>query len=489
MANVLIVDDEREIGNFLSYLISDKGHQTITCTSGAEFDLRISEQEYQLAFLDVRLPDRNGLEILQNLKKLQPMCKAIVMTGYANVKTAVEAIKLGANDFIEKPFDDIEEIETLVDHLLQNNPAPALNHARELASKMECFIGKNKSMNQLFTLAYKFAQKNINVLIEGETGTGKDVLANFIHQASRRAGFPYVAVNCGAITESLLESELFGHAKGSFTGAAKDRKGYFELAGKGTLFLDEIGEASLTTQIKLLRVLETGEFIKVGGETIQRSQARVIAASHVNLQEAVANGSFREDLLYRLDVVKLTIPPLRERLEDIPSFIDFYLNQLDLDVTFAPETVKCLSQYEWPGNVRELVNVINRAVALAEGETEIITPRYLPAKFLSSPSFPVKDNCLPNEDSAADFDTYLKNWHEVILEMWKTDSDVQLPELLDKIKELETITAQAFIQKALVKNVGNRKEATKDLGISMRKLRYYLNEKKTSRENEAVKKN
>lgn len=485
MANVLIVDDEREIGHFLSYLLSDKGHQTTTCTTGAEFDLRISEQQYQLAFLDVRLPDRNGLEILQILKKLQPTCKAIVMTGYANVKTAVEAIKLGANDFIEKPFDDIEEIETLVDHFLKNNPAPALNQARELALKMDCFIGINKSMNQLFTLAYKFAQKNINVLIEGETGTGKDVLANFIHKASRRTGYPYVAVNCGAITESLLESELFGHAKGSFTGAAKDRKGYFELAGKGTLFLDEIGEASLTTQIKLLRVLETGEYIKVGGEAIQRSQARVIAASHVNLQEAVAKGSFREDLLYRLDVVKLTIPPLRDRLEDIPSFIDFYLHHLELEVTFAPETVKYLCQYDWPGNIRELVNVINRAVALAEGETEIITPRYLPAKFLSSPSLPIKDDSLPNNDSGADFDVYLRNWHQEVFEMWETDSDIQLPELMDRIKELETIAAQAFIKKALIKTVGDRKEATKKLGINMRKLRYYLNEKKT-RENESV---
>ncbi|WP_404328264.1 sigma-54-dependent transcriptional regulator [Mesobacillus maritimus] len=483
MANILIVDDEQEIGHFLSYLLSEKDHIVTICMSGADYERCVTEQEFQLAFLDVRLPDRNGLEILQHLKKVQPMCKVIVMTGYANVKTAVEAIRLGANDFIEKPFDDIEDIEKLADELLENGPVPSLSCAREIASKMDCFIGSSKEMNQLFTLAYKFAQKNITVLIEGETGTGKDVLANFIHQASRRADYPYVPVNCGAITESLLESELFGHAKGAFTGAAKDRKGYFELAGKGTLFLDEIGEASLTTQVKLLRVLETGEFIKVGGETTQRSQARVIAASHVNLHEAVEHGSFREDLLYRLDVVKLRIPPLRERLEDIPAFIEYYLNQLELDLSFAPETIDCLCQYEWPGNIRELVNVINRAVALAEGESTRITPHYLPAKFFTAPSLA---NKVESEKPEIEFDDYLRIWQQDILEMWKQDKDTSLPELLDKIKAFETEATHAFIQKALRKTVGDRKEATKNLGISMRRLRYYLNEKKNTREREPM---
>jgi two-component system, NtrC family, response regulator len=476
MAKILIVDDEQEIGHFLSYLLSEKGHTVTICTSGADYDRFVSQQEFHLAFLDVRLPDRNGLEILQNLKSLYPLCKVIVMTGYANVKTAVEAIRLGANDFIEKPFDDIEEIEKLADELLENGPAPALSCAREIASKMDCFIGSSKKMNQLYTLAYKFAQKNITILIEGETGTGKDVLANFIHQASQRASYPYVPVNCGAITESLLESELFGHAKGAFTGAVKDRKGYFELAGKGTLFLDEIGEASLTTQVKLLRVLETGEFIKVGGETPHRSQARVIAASHVNLHDAVAQGTFREDLLYRLDVVKLMIPPLRERLEDIPSFIDYYLNQLELDLSFAPETLNCLCQYDWPGNIRELVNVINRAIALAEGETTRITPHYLPAKFFTSSA---KADEVKSDKPEIEFDEYVKVWQQELLEMWKQDTDTPLPELLDKIKTFETEAVQAFIHKALRKTVGDRKEATKNLGISMRKLRYYLNEKKS----------
>lgn len=479
MATILVVDDEREIGHFLSYLLSEKGHSITICTSVSEYNHSIEKQHFQLAFLDVRLPDGNGLEILKQLKTKQPMCKAIVMTGYANVHTAVDAIKLGAIDFIEKPFDDIEEIESLVDSHLQNDVAPALTFAMEIASKLNCFIGKTNAMKQLYTLAYKFAQKNITVLIEGETGTGKEVLAHFIHQASKRAGYPYIAVNCGAISENLLESELFGHTKGAFTGAAKDRKGYFELAGKGTLFLDEIGEASLTTQVKLLRVLETGEFIKVGGEQTQRSMARVIAASHVNLHDAVVNGTFREDLLYRLDVVQLTIPPLRERPEDIPDFIDFYLEQEGIDVSFEPETIEYLCQHDWPGNIRELVNVINRAIALAEGETTKITPNYLPAKLLPTIHLkPSLNTYKQQEPSDYAFDDYVQKWQQELLAMWYDDKDTALPYLLNKMKEFEGKTIEAFIQKALISSVGDRKEATKKLGISMRKLRYYLNEKK-----------
>lgn len=481
MPKILVVDDEREIGNFLNYLLSEKGHHITICTNGFEYDQSVAQEQYELAFIDVRLPDRNGLRILQNLKKLQPKCKAVVMTGYANVKTAVEAIKLGADDFIEKPFDNIEEIENLTADLLISRSIPILNDIQKIASDLGYFIGENKEMKQLFTLAYKFAQKNITVLIEGETGTGKDILARFIHQASRRADYPYIAVNCGAISESLLESELFGHEKGAFTGASKVRKGYFELAGKGTLFLDEIAEASLPTQVKLLRALETGEFMKVGGEIEQRSQARVIAASHANLQIAVKNGSFREDLLYRLDVVKLTIPPLRERTEDIPNFIDFYLKQQHLAFSFAQETINLLCQYSWPGNIRELVNIINHATALAEGETSVITPRFLPSKLLTSPSLQVIekiDSCTTEIGREIDFEIYLKNWQKDMLEIWEQDTDTNLPELLERMKAIENKAVQAFIQKALKKAVGNRKIATENLGISMRKLRYYLNEKK-----------
>jgi len=480
MAHILVVDDEKEICFFLNHLLSDKGHDVTLCTSGKDFDFIKENQTFDLAFLDVRLPDRTGLDILQDLKAIQPFCKVVIMTGYSTVKTAVDAIKLGAYDFIEKPFDDIEDIEHLTDRLLADEPISGLDHVHDLAARIGCFIGQNEEMNQLFSLAYKFAQKNVTVLIEGETGTGKEVLAHFIHHASLRTNYPFIGVNCGAISEHLLESELFGHTKGSFTGAAKDRKGYFELADKGTLFLDEIGEASLTTQVKLLRVLETGEYMKVGGENILRSKARLIAASHVNLHQAVSQGTFREDLLYRLDVVKLIIPPLRKRVHDIPLFIEDYVKKHRLSLSFTEETLELLKSYNWPGNLRELVNVIKRAAALAEGETERITPAFLPPKITAFNQGSVEtaaalSTSVPEQE---EFDLFIDQWNREIKDLWFAEELTELQHVLDKIKLMETEVIHAFIDKSLKKTVGNRKEAVELLGITMRKLRYYLNEKK-----------
>lgn len=483
MSNILIVDDEIELCHFLNYLLCDLGHAVTVCTSREDFDRAIMEKEFELAFLDIRLPDRNGLDILQHLKQRQPLCKVVVMTGYGTIKTAVSAIKFGADDFIEKPFDNIEDIELLTEQLLVKGSAPADHEALELASRLNCFIGKNEEMNQLYKLAYKFAKKNVTVLIEGETGTGKEVLAHFIHHASKRAGSPFIGVNCGAIQENLLESELFGHTKGAFTGAAKEKKGYFEQAGKGTLFLDEIGEASLATQVKLLRVLETGEFIKVGGETIKKNQARLIAASHVNLEEAVENGTFREDLLYRIDVVKLTIPPLRKRVEDIPQLVDYYLKQHELGLSFTPDTIECLCKYNWPGNMREFVNMIKRVAALAEGETAIITPHYLPSKLMSNSKYLASANVPTAVHQSIpaiemNFADYLREWCQQMIDTWEDDDVVDLHHVLQMIKSMEVETLQAIIKKALKRTVGDRKQAAEQLGISLRTLRYYLNEKK-----------
>lgn len=480
MSNILVVDDEKDICLFLHHLLSDKGHHVTLCTSRQEFDQAKGNQKYDLAFLDVRLPDGNGLDILKDIRAVQPLCKVVVMTGYSTVKTAVEAIKLGAYDFIEKPFDDIEDIEHLTERLLTDGALPSQDHVHDLAARMGCFIGQNREMNQLFSLAYKFAQKNVTILIEGETGTGKEVLAHFIHEASLRADYPFIGVNCGAISEHLLESELFGHTKGSFTGAAKDRKGYFELADKGTLFLDEIGEASLATQVKLLRVLETGEFMKVGGENVLRSKARLIAASHVDLSKAVTKNTFREDLLYRLDVVKLTIPPLRRRSHDIPLFIEDYLKRHELKLSFTEETLELLKNYSWPGNIRELVNVIKRAAALAEGETERINPEYLPPKITRHIQGALETAAAVSQSppKKPGFDSFLEQWEWEIREMWKSEDITELQLVLDRMKELESEAIRAFIEKSLRKTVGNRKETAELLGITMRKLRYYLNEKK-----------
>ncbi|NIK13830.1 DNA-binding NtrC family response regulator [Saccharococcus thermophilus] len=307
------------------------------------------------------------------------------------------------------------------------------------------------------------------------------MLAHFIHQASMRYDQPFIAINCGALSETLLESELFGHEKGAFTGALKEKKGIFEIANRGTLFLDEIGEASLATQVKLLRVLETGEYIRVGGETVRKTNARIIAASHVDLSQAVKEKTFREDLLYRLDVVKLTLPPLRERIEDLPVLIKHFLKKLNSTLTFSDDAILQMKQYPWPGNVRELFNVVKRAVTLAEGETMVITPDYLPEKIrtetnmLSTPSDEEKNH------KEMDLESYLQNWTSYILSLWKENNErLDLKHILDAVKDLETQIGRFFVWKTLKETLGDKKEAAERLNITVRQLRYLLKEKGTA---------
>lgn len=304
------------------------------------------------------------------------------------------------------------------------------------------------------------------------------MLAHFIHSASMRYDQPFIGINCGAVSETLLESELFGHEKGAFTGAVKEKKGIFEIANRGTLFLDEIGEASLTTQVKLLRVLETGEYIRVGGETVRKTNTRIIAASHVNLAKAVEEKTFREDLLYRLDVVKLTIPPLRERLEDLPLLIGYFLKKLNSHLSFSEDSISYMKQYHWPGNVRELFNVVKRAVTLAEGETTVITPHYLPEKMKTSMRSQLALDKKSVKDET-DLETYLHEWINYMLSLWKNSDRVDLEHVLSLVKELEMQIGRSFVMKTLKETIGNRKETAERLNITVRKLRYLLKEKGT----------
>ncbi|WJQ00934.1 sigma-54 dependent transcriptional regulator [Geobacillus stearothermophilus] len=478
MGNILVIDDEREVGTFFQHLLEGKGNKVKLGFSGKDFFQLIQQYKFDLAFIDVKLPDANGLNLLKQLKRSYPSCKAVVMTGYSTIKTAVEAIKHGANDYIEKPFDDIEQLERLIDELLSDGPLSSQDDMYKLAETLGFIVGTNKQMNDLLKLAYKIAKKNVNVLIEGETGTGKEVLAHFIHNASMRYDQPFIGVNCGAVSETLLESELFGHEKGAFTGAVKEKKGIFEIANRGTLFLDEIGEASLATQVKLLRVLETGEYIRVGGETIRKTNTRIIAASHVNLAKAVEEKTFREDLLYRLDVVKLTIPPLRERLEDLPILIDYFLKKLNTPLSFSEDCISQMKQYHWPGNVRELFNVVKRAVTLAEGETEVITLDYLPEK-LKIPLHlgQVSNSVRSPKDGVEDLEAYLQEWMNGVLALWRNSDRLDLEHVLSSVKELETKIGRSFVLKMLKETLGNRKEAAERLNITVRTLRYLLKEK------------
>ncbi|ANB61328.1 sigma-54-dependent transcriptional regulator [Anoxybacteroides amylolyticum] len=474
MRHILVVDDEREVGTFFRHLLEEKGYHVTLGFSGQDFFQLIRQHRFDLALIDVKLPDTNGLDLLKQLKLSLPACKVVVMTGYSTVKTAVEAIKYGANDYVEKPFDDIDQLEQLIDGLLHSGATSAQNDMYKLAETLGFMVGTNKEMNDLLKLAYKIAKKNVNVLIEGETGTGKEVLAHFIHSASMRYDQPFIGINCGAVSETLLESELFGHEKGAFTGAIKEKKGMFEIANRGTLFLDEIGEATLATQVKLLRVLETGEYIRVGGEAIRKTNTRIIAASHVNLAKAVEEKTFREDLLYRLDVVKLTIPPLRERLGDLPLLVDYFLKKLHSPLSFSEESLAYMSQYHWPGNVRELFNVVKRAVTLAEGETAVITPPYLPEKLKPShTSMPT----VAKKTSDTDLETYLHEWTNDVLSLWKKNEPIDLEYVLSLVKELETTIGRSFVMKTLKETIGNRKETAERLNITVRKLRYLLKEK------------
>lgn len=473
--NVLVIDDEEKVGQFFVNLLEDSDYDVYLGFSGRDFRRLVLERTYQLAMIDVKLPDINGLEIVKELKQQHPHCKVIVMTGFSTVKTAVEAIKYGANDYIEKPFDDIDTLEALIKELTVHNQSSMNNDMYAIAEEAGFMIGDNQEMKHLLMLAYKIASKNVNVLIEGETGTGKEVLARFIYLASKRRNNPFIGINCGAISENLLESELFGHEKGAFTGAIKERKGVLEIANNGVLFLDEIGEASLTTQVKLLRVLETGEYMRVGGEVSKRTNTRIIAATHVHLEEAVKKQQFREDLLYRLDVVKLTLPPLRKRTEDIPKLLEHYLDRQQNNILFAPEAIELMKSYSWPGNIRELVNVVKRALSLKEEDTSIITPDLLPDKLKLGANTTV---FVPasSENKEFSYENYVQQCFKQLLIKWEA-KEVDLEAVLKMIRELEMITGREFVKKSLKETYGNRKEAAKNLGVSPRKLRYLLNEK------------
>jgi two-component system NtrC family response regulator len=484
MTNLLIVDDEKEIGNFLSHLFRSKGYDVKVANSGKEFfTIDFTQQSFHAAMIDLKLPDADGLSLLQHLKKCQPRCKAIIMTGYSTIKTAVDAIKLGASDYIEKPFDDIDLLEKQVDHLLVANGSSTCENIKNIAGKVGLIFGRNEAMNQLLATAYKVAAKNVNVLIEGETGTGKEVLSRFIHQASGRSHESFIGVNCGAISESLLESELFGHEKGAFTGATQHRKGLFEIASKGTLFLDEIAEASPSIQVKLLRVLETREFMRVGSESILRTNTRLVAATNENLQEAVQQKKFREDLYYRLNVVHLKIPPLRERREDIPLLVDYCLQKHpNIDISFSEQAMEVLQNYDWPGNIRELSNFITRIVTLTDSARSVITAEdlSLPNQFRisSAPEKTMKQVHSVTKENH--LESYLQKWVNEIINVFSQKEGISLEEVLGQVKHLESQIGKAFILQTLKEAHGNRKEAAKRLQITLRKLRYLLNEKKGS---------
>ncbi|SHK58285.1 sigma-54-dependent transcriptional regulator [Desulforamulus aeronauticus] len=370
--HVLVVDDEQQIQSLFKKMLGSQYDVTVTGDiQSARWELAL--KQYQVALIDLRLPDGTGMELLNHIRTLQPACRCILMTGYGSVKTAVQAIGQGAYNYIEKPFTSLEDIYKLIqgaiDSREDDNTSLEYKQIKKVAKQVNMAIGDSFAMRQLITSAYRIAKKKISVLITGETGTGKEVLARFIHAASDRCNNIFIPVNCGSFHENLLESELFGHEKGAFTGSTSIRKGIFELADKGTLFFDELGEASQSIQVKLLRVLETGIFVRLGGEKPILTDVRIITATNSPIEKLVQQNKFREDLYYRLNVVRLEIPPLRERTEDIPEFIKSFARQIAADYhltkvpVFTELAIEILKSYPWYGNIRELYNVIQKMVA------------------------------------------------------------------------------------------------------------------------------
>lgn len=371
---VLVVDDEEGIRESLSGIFQDEGCEVLTSGSGEEAIEIVKEQNPGLIFLDIWLPGIDGIQTLEEIKALRPDLPVIMISGHGNIELAVKATKIGAYDFLEKPLS-LDRVLLVAKRAIEKQSLEIENKAlKQNLTKKYKLVGSSQEIALLKEQIEKAAQSNSRVLIMGESGSGKELVARLLHENSKRAGEPFVEVNCAAIPQELIESELFGHEKGSFTGAFERKRGKFELADGGTLFLDEVGDMSLSAQSKVLRIIETQEFQRVGGSRNIKVDVRIITATNKDLKEEAKKGTFREDLLYRLNVIPIVVPPLRERKEDIPELIEYFLEYFASEYgekpkKISPEAFKILQAYEWPCNIREVRNVIERLVIMTPSET------------------------------------------------------------------------------------------------------------------------
>ncbi len=373
-AQIMIIDDEAGIRETLAGIFEDEGYEPVSVGSGEEAIRLAGETAPDLAILDVWLPGMDGIQTLTHLKEKHPDLPVIIISGHANIDIAVKATRIGAYDFLEKPLS-MDKVLLTVERALEKRALENENRIlRENLGKRAKMIGSSQKMRALLDQIRMASTSNSRVLILGESGSGKELVAHVLHEQSTRSAGPFVELNCAAIPQELIESELFGHEKGSFTGAYERKKGKFELADRGTLFLDEIGDMSLQTQAKVLRVIETQEFQRVGGSKSIKVDVRIISATNKDLADAVRKGSFREDLYFRLNVIPIRIPPLRERVEDIHGLVEHFLDLFAAEYgqqrkEIAPEALKALQKYPWPGNIRELRNVVERLVIMTQERT------------------------------------------------------------------------------------------------------------------------
>jgi len=432
---ILVVDNEKRMCLVLKAAL-EADHYTVGIAYDGKAAIEAFQKEpYELVIVDLKMPGMDGISVLEKIKEANSSTEVILMTAYATAQTAVEAMKKGAYDYLVKPFE-MDELKLKVEHILEKKRLSEenINLRQELKNKfsLENVIGQSEAMQKVYRMVDKVVKSDATVLLLGESGTGKELVARAIHELGSNADQPFIAVNCGALPESLLESELFGYEKGAFTGADKQKLGRFELAGNGTIFLDEIGDISLTTQVKLLRVLQAHEIVRVGGTETIAVKARILAATNVNLEEAKQSGTFREDLYYRINVFPILLPPLRERRDDIPDLVAHFLEKHgNSKVQIEPEALAVLMKYQYPGNVRELENIIERALIMSGGGV------------LRTDDFPI----------------HITSGVDVI-----PGGEIPAQEL-----HLEIVEKNLII-KALYKSHGNKTEAAKLLGVTRRKL-------------------
>jgi two-component system response regulator PilR (NtrC family) len=442
--DILVIEDEKSMREVLRILLEEEGYELTTAADGLEGIERIRGSIFDLVITDIKMPGADGFEVLRTVKEVAPDTVVIMVTAFGTTESAIEAMKNGAYDYIHKPFK-IDEIRLIVRKALEKKrlreELSLLREKFQSSFRLENIIGKSEKMQELFKLIPRVAQSSSTVLIAGESGTGKELVASALHNLSPRKNKNFVTINCATFPEGLLESEMFGHMKGSFTGALYSKAGLFEIADGGSFFLDEIAEMPLSLQSKLLRVLENGTFRRVGGTADIQVDVRVISATNKNVLEAVEQGTFREDLYYRLNVVPVNIPPLRERKDDIPLLLDHFLSKYAKNAKrVSPEALQVLMNYPWKGNVRELENIVERVALLCD--RDVIMPEDLPGEIAQS------------EDALK----YLPEFG---------DGGFDLEETMEKIEK-------EYLLKALEKANGTKTEAARLLNLSFRSFRHRL---------------
>jgi len=446
---ILVVDDERSMRELLAIVLRRDGYDVILAENGRTA-LNVLEQEaVDLLISDIKMPDMSGVEVLRAAKRIDQDILGIMITAFASTDTAVEALRMGAYDYLSKPFD-VDELKIVVRNALERRQLRQenvlLKRVLQTTHQFSNIVGRSEPMLAVFKLIETVAPTNSTILVTGESGTGKELVARAVHFNSLRRDQPFVALNCGALPEQLLESELFGHMRGSFTGASSNKKGLVEVADRGTIFLDEIGEMSPMMQVKLLRVLQERRFRRVGGTEELAANIRVIAATNQDLAKLVADGRFREDLSYRVNVIQIQLPPLRDRIEDIPllaaHFLEKFAEQMGKDISsISQEAMEYLEGYDWPGNIRELENVIERAVALESSAA--ILPESLPEPLRGCGQ---KNGPTPSQlpDAGFDLEAHVEN------------------------------VERDYIAQALKRAGGKQSRAAELLGMSFRSFRYYV---------------